>query len=204
MLIYIRECICVNVYICNQFARVNYITYLCEVFIYLFFTFISLQMDLKDKINKIIQSENLNSAQFAFEIGIQGSTLSHIINGRNKPSLEVVQKILNRYNKINPDWLISDSSVMFRTEMQSQSPSLFDNIDENISKPIDYTSKNEQKFVPRNDTVQNKILNVYETPAQEIQTSSEFTAKPLETASKIVKKIIVYYSDSTFQELETK
>jgi len=161
-------------------------------------------MDLKDKINKIMQNQNLNSAQFASEIGIQGSTLSHIINGRNKPSFDVVQKILNRFNTINPDWLISDAPSMFRAEKNSQTPSLFDNIDENISKPIDYANKNEQKFVPRNDTVQNKILNVQETPAQEIQTPAEFIAKPLETPSKIVKKIIVYYSDNTFQELETK
>jgi transcriptional regulator with XRE-family HTH domain len=161
-------------------------------------------MDLKDKINKIMQNQNLNSAQFASEIGIQGSTLSHIINGRNKPSFDVVQKILNRFNTINPDWLISDAPSMFRAEKNSQTPSLFDNIDENISKPIDYAPKNEQKFVPRNDTVQNKILNVPETPAQEIQAPSEFIAKPLETPSKIVKKIIVYYSDNTFQELETK
>ena len=161
-------------------------------------------MDLKDKINKIMQNQNLNSAQFASEIGIQGSTLSHIINGRNKPSFDVVQKILNRFNTINPDWLISDAPSMFRAEKNSQTPSLFDNIDENISKPIDYAPKNEQKFVPKNDTIQNKILNVPETPAQEIQTPPEFIAKPLETPSKIVKKIIVYYSDNTFQELETK
>ncbi len=161
-------------------------------------------MDLKDKINKIMQSENLNSAQFAIEIGIQGSTLSHIINGRNKPSLDVVQKIMNRFRTIDPDWLMNDIGLMYRSEKHSQTPSLFDNIDENISKPIDYAPKNEQKFVSRNDTVQNKILNVPETPAQEIQAPSEFIAKPLETPSKIVKKIIVYYSDNTFQELETK
>jgi len=49
-------------------------------------------MEEKDKIEKIMQAENLNSAQFATEIGIQGSTLSHILNGRNKPSLDVLKK----------------------------------------------------------------------------------------------------------------
>lgn len=161
-------------------------------------------MDLKDKINKIMQTENLNSAQFAFEIGIQGSTLSHIINGRNKPSFDVVQKILHRFRTINPDWLISDAPSMLRAEKYSQTPSLFDNLDENSSKSTDYTPRNEQKFVPRNDTVQNNSLNLQESPAQIIQTPSEFIPKPIETPSKIVKKIIVYYSDNTFQELETK
>ena len=51
-------------------------------------------MDEKERIEKIMLKEEMNSAIFAAEIGIQGSTLSHILNGRNNPSLDVLKKIL--------------------------------------------------------------------------------------------------------------
>lgn len=157
-------------------------------------------MDEKDKIEKIMQTENMNSAQFAMEIGIQGSTLSHILNGRNKPSLDVFKKILNRFRTINSDWLILGVGSMYRQEKNSHTPTLFDSeteIDtlsagyaaENIhSKPIEKTD-NQHQTVNHTDTEPYKTL-LPPTPEPERE------QKP----SKEVKKIIVYYSDNTFQE----
>ena len=60
-------------------------------------------MDEKDRIEKVMLTEGMNSAQFAAEIGIQGSTLSHILNGRNNPSLDVLKKVLNRFRTVSSD-----------------------------------------------------------------------------------------------------
>lgn len=46
----------------------------------------------KSRIEKIIQTFEMADGQFAQEIGIQNSTLSHILNGRNRPSLDVIKK----------------------------------------------------------------------------------------------------------------
>ncbi|MFA6582587.1 MAG: helix-turn-helix transcriptional regulator, partial [Paludibacter sp.] len=81
-------------------------------------------MEVKEKIEKIMEKEQMNSLQFASEIGIQGSTLSHILNDRNKPSLDVLKKILNRFRTISSDWLILDVGSMYRQEKQSQAPTL--------------------------------------------------------------------------------
>jgi plasmid maintenance system antidote protein VapI len=61
---------------------------------------------MKDRIQKIIENYNLTSNSFAQEIEVNRSTISHILTGRNKPSIEVVQKILKRFNTISPDWLL--------------------------------------------------------------------------------------------------
>ncbi|NLI37462.1 MAG: helix-turn-helix transcriptional regulator [Bacteroidales bacterium] len=53
-----------------------------------------------------------NSITFSEEIGIQQSTLSHILNGRNRPSLDVVMKISQRYPEISLDWLINGQGDM--------------------------------------------------------------------------------------------
>lgn len=48
----------------------------------------------------------LSASAFAHEIGVQASSVSHVLSGRNKPSLEFIQKILNRYPKVDAAWLI--------------------------------------------------------------------------------------------------
>lgn len=161
-------------------------------------------MDEKDKIEIIMQELNLNSAQFAMEIGIQGSTLSHILNGRNKPSLDVLKKILNRFSKINPEWLILDSGDMFRQEKNSQAPTLFDSLDETISKSTPKTLNS----IVKNNTI------VESNQQQNVNYSENYTSEPnlnlpnnnpvAQVVEKTVKKVIVYYNDNTFQEFESK
>ena len=54
---------------------------------------------MKERIAQIIQKEDMTAAQFAEKIGISPSSLSHILSGRNNPSLEVVMKIHKAYNE---------------------------------------------------------------------------------------------------------
>ena len=54
-------------------------------------------MDTKVRIKKIMEIAGLNQLQFAKEVEIPASTISHIFNGRNKLSFDVAQKILKRY-----------------------------------------------------------------------------------------------------------
>jgi plasmid maintenance system antidote protein VapI len=163
-------------------------------------------MDEKEKIERIMNEFNLNSAQFAAEIGIQGSTLSHILNGRNRPSLDVMKKIMSRFSSINPEWLILDKDSMFRQEKNSQEPTLFDTIDQSLTESVKYAQKSEINNVSENDSFQNKLVNKPETLSQ-----PEFLAPPhtneipriqemQKSFSKTAVKIIVYYDDNTFQE----
>ncbi len=161
-------------------------------------------MEEKDRIEKIMQLEEMTAAVFATEIGIQGSTLSHILNGRNNPSLEVLKKILNRFRTISSDWLILGVGSMYRTEKQSQALTLFDNIDENISKSNVYAENSPSKINQYNSNNQNR--NVNSKPIEQNLTvdSVKSSITQNNAVSKSVKKIIIYYNDNTFQELETK
>ena len=165
-------------------------------------------MDVKEKIEKIIKAENLNFAQFAAQINIQGSTLSHILNGRNKPSLEVLKSILNRYRNISSDWLILDVGTMYRSEKQSQEPTLFDNIEQTVSPTIPLEAIEAPKSTPPIYTNQEKVVPNVLSQQQPIPEPSIIT--PLQSSvfasdkvpTKSVRKIIIYYTDNTFQEFE--
>jgi transcriptional regulator with XRE-family HTH domain len=71
---------------------------------------------MKDRIIKIMQKEEMSSVQFAEKIEISPSSLSHILNGRNKPSLEVVMKIHKACTYVNLLWLLYGEGEMENQE----------------------------------------------------------------------------------------
>ncbi len=70
---------------------------------------------MKEKLLELLRSEGLKAGQFAEMLGISQGVVSHFLGGRNKPSFDVLQKILKRFPRINPDWLLLDSPQMYRT-----------------------------------------------------------------------------------------
>ena len=157
---------------------------------------------MREKLQLLMNAENLTGSKLAEYLGIQPSSISHILGGRNKPSLDFVQKILQRYPRINPDWLLLDSDEMYRAdsspassvatsaELQfSESPSMAESATqaepsaaENHSSPADYT-----KQVPS-------------TPSNVMDTIAPLFAPH----SRGVKRIIVMFDDHTFESYEPR
>lgn len=67
---------------------------------------------MTDRILEILRKKNLSPSQFADEIGVQRSSISHLVSGRNKPSLEFIQKLLSRFPDISTEWLLSGTGPM--------------------------------------------------------------------------------------------
>jgi len=77
--------------------------------------------DFRYRIRKIIgekyireSDKKLKQKDFAKKIGIEWFMLSHIMDGENEPTLEIIERILLAYPKINPDWLIFGNEPKFR------------------------------------------------------------------------------------------
>ena len=66
-----------------------------------------------NRINLILKAKNITARQFAEEIGIQPSGMSHIMSGRNNPSLEFVNKVVRRYPEIDANWLLLGRGEMY-------------------------------------------------------------------------------------------
>ena len=66
-----------------------------------------------NRINLILRAKNITARQFAEEIGIQPSGMSHIMSGRNNPSLDFVTKVIRRYPEIDANWLIMGRGAMY-------------------------------------------------------------------------------------------
>ncbi len=137
---------------------------------------------MKERIVEFLKKENKTSAQFAEEIGVQPSGISHILSGRNKPSLDFVIKMLERYNYISSDWLIFGKGKMYR---EKQQPDLFSN-----TEPESHES---------NHLIISKPADI-PTSSPEESDIQEDNRKTPEKSDREVIKIVWFYDDSSFKE----
>lgn len=81
---------------------------------------------MKERLDKFIKNEGLTPARFAEIMAVQPSSISHILGGRNKPSFDFIEKMLLRFPRLNPDWLILGKGSIYRyTHNKENPPSLF-------------------------------------------------------------------------------
>lgn len=67
-------------------------------------------MLIQDRVKLIIKADNETSSSFADKIGVKRSNLSHVLSGRNKPSLDFLAKVIDYYPKVNASWLITGTT----------------------------------------------------------------------------------------------
>jgi len=143
---------------------------------------------MKDRILAFLNSENKSYAQFAEEIGVQPSGISHILSGRNNPSLDFITKMLQKYPSLSAEWLLFGRGAMYKYVSQ---PTLFDAEPEiEPDKPL----------LPPGDT-QSRV--VAHTPPEETESSHElntYDGHLTERSDKTLVKVLLIYSDKTFTQ----
>lgn len=75
---------------------------------------------MREKLLDLMKNEGLKPSQLAELLEINPAGVSHILAGRNKPGFDLLQKILRRFPRINPDWLLLDSAQMYRTDAEAR------------------------------------------------------------------------------------
>lgn len=68
-------------------------------------------MEIKDRLIEVLKRKNLNASSFADILKIQKSNVSHILSGRNKPSLDFIQKFINAFPNEDVVWLITGNQI---------------------------------------------------------------------------------------------
>ena len=79
--------------------------------------------DIKDRFKLIMEREKLTAGAFAESVGASQAAISHILSGRNKPGVDLVLRIHQRYADINLEWLLTGKGNMkreFRDYLLSQ------------------------------------------------------------------------------------
>ena len=106
-------------------------------------------VELKDRIATIIKVNQHNASSFAEVLGVQRSSMSHILNGRNKPSLDFIEKVLLHFPRVDASWLITGKQVDVISEEESQT----------VSKPSVKKSKSKTPQLVPKVSLQNKMVD---------------------------------------------
>ncbi len=69
---------------------------------------------MRNRLKEYMLSKSLNAAEFADRIGVQRSNISHILNGRNNPGAQFLEKLLVAFPDLNADWLITGRGEMLK------------------------------------------------------------------------------------------
>ncbi len=136
---------------------------------------------MQERLRKFITQEGLTPSQFADEIGVQRSAISHILSGRNYPSYEFIVKILTRYKNLNPDWLLLGNGSMYRTIKSSFSSD---------NSPIDSVRSEDQPVYKVMDDESHKVVEKNENDVED---------GLVDLSKQIPSKILILYPDQSFE-----
>jgi DNA-binding XRE family transcriptional regulator len=142
-------------------------------------------MNLNDKIKQILLDKNLTPSYFADEVGIQRSSMSHILAGRNKPSLDIVQKIIKRFPDLGMEWIMDDyvkPAPSPEVPIALQIEHILNT--EKTAPPVSEEKTSQQKGPPASS----------ENPRQ----------LPVKSEEKTIERVMFFYSDGTFKAYKSE
>ncbi|TCI91014.1 helix-turn-helix domain-containing protein [Tenacibaculum sp. M341] len=125
-----------------------------------------------DRIKTIIEYYNLSSSTFAEKIDVPRSSISHLLSGRNKPSLDFIMKVDKAFDDVNLDWLLYGKGS-FNKKSEVNNTSLFNTIENEIIE--------KQEVIKETDIIETKekIINI--------------------NKSKSIVKVILLFDDGSFK-----
>jgi len=133
------------------------------------------QEEFINRLHKIFNHYGLSASVFADEIKVQRSSVSHLLSGRNKPSLEFVLKIIDTYKEVDIDWLLHGKNQFPKKAI------------------VDDVFKKE-----------NPKIDTYDKKKKGLETRPVSLLEQKKTTSSEVEKIVVFYKDGTFKEYSEK
>ena len=176
-------------------------------------------MEINERITIVLEYSGFSASEFADEIDVQRSSISHIISGRNKPSLEFVTKIKNRFPELSWDWIILGTGEMKQTDSpfpisekqeENSTPDLFTLIDEDYKNEV-FVQENIQNETlrelnksfpsPRKEILSDSQRLDIQENISEVQSIVNETVTNINTESKI-KKIVFFYENGKFEAFE--
>ncbi|CCZ06287.1 MULTISPECIES: helix-turn-helix domain-containing protein [Culturomica] len=136
---------------------------------------------MKDRLNEIIEKKGLTATKFANMIDVNPSAISHLLKGRNKPGYDVLVNIAKAFPDISMDWLLTGKGGIYNHPATAPSVDIQE-------KTVLQTPKE-----PEHASAEKEIAAIPGEIAATI---------PLLTNKKALKRIILFFSDGSFEDYQ--
>lgn len=169
------------------------------------------------RLQQFISAENITQSEFADSISVARASVSHVLAGRNNPGYDFIKNISSKYPNLNLDWLINGKGKMYKSsapEIPSEpvkltrgknTDSIFsDELFEDEDIFADGSEKISLKPVGKSEaveTVRNAGLTEAKEDSSTVRLQAVSVEKNTEFKPKSITRIVVFYDDGTFQEL---
>jgi transcriptional regulator with XRE-family HTH domain len=168
---------------------------------------------IQERILTIMSIKNVTNAEFADAIGVQPSNISHILSGRNKPSLDLVMKIVKRYPEVRLEWLLQGVGSMNKEydmdlfSAQKNEPARNEKVSSNAESKIYSRQEEKDKSRPSFEgemelkevkTARNQVSSVKSVASDEMEGKKDFSAY-IDNSDVGIEKIVIFYRDRTFK-----
>ena len=134
---------------------------------------------MKERITALIEALSMSRSDFALKIGVQRSNITHVLDGRNKPGMDFMEKVLKAFPDLRTDWLMRGEGNMFNAPTMK---SLFSDVNTGKSEPV----------YPEIKPVSNEPEKISTVSISDIISRESLKEKKIE-------KLIILYSDKTFE-----
>lgn len=108
------------------------------------------QQEFIARIQKIMNYYSLTASALADQLGVLRSSISHLLSERNKPSLDFVLKIINKYPEIDLYWLLYGKGTFPKEEVK--------NPKESIPNEIIFPPSSEEKSYVKQEILEEKEI----------------------------------------------
>lgn len=158
------------------------------------FTMVNID-DFTNKLEKLLDYYNLTASSFADKIGVQRSSMSHLLSGRNKPSLDFVLKISEEFPEVDLYWLLLDKGEFPKESFGETQKSEIKAKPEvsNLTSDLFNQSGKEDEYL-------NKDVASYSQNSK----AKEYDNNVMHNFTTDIEKIVVFYTDGTFKQYKPK
>ncbi|WP_375238675.1 helix-turn-helix domain-containing protein [Aurantibacter sp.] len=149
--------------------------------------------EFSKRLQKVIDYHQESASGFANKIGVQRSSISHILSGRNKPSLEFVMKVLDTFPEVELYWLLNGKGTFPKTDVIEKiiTPTP-------ISKsPVSNFENSSNQNSP--DLFSKKVENEKTENSQDSDFGKMMT---INSKGKQIERIVIFYKDGSFSNFE--
>ena len=141
--------------------------------------------DFVKRLEVILDYYNLNASSFADKIGVQRSSISHLLSGRNKPSLDFILKISEVFPEIDLYWILIGKGNFPENNNEEM------NVKNNNTSEIGNTTS------PPSD--ENLFFKTNDSEKKEMQKKTDLKNSNLNAEKSEIEKILFFYKDGTFK-----
>ena len=148
--------------------------------------------DFIKRLEILLDYYSLNASSFADKIGVQRSSLSHLLSGRNKPSLDFILKILEVYPDVDLYWILNGKGTFPKSSNENF---------ENIAQINTVSKENYSPLQHKDSIVEDLFSNNKITKAVTNSTIKEVEKQNNTVAlnSSEIDKIVIFYKNGTFK-----